>query len=470
LALEQSSSGPGTRSTAESTPLNVKHVVTAFLSHHGRILVLRRSNKVGSYRGRWAGISGYVERDEVPLERALKEVSEEVGLKNDEVSLVKAGRPLPALDEDIDTLFVVHPFLFFAKQSEVKLDWEHDAFRWVRRQDLRRFETVPKLREALDRVLDDISMLGSFHRPVLERLAEIREDRIHGASELSRQSLRAMPLLAQTSNATTPEDLLAELRVFGQELMNSRPNMASLTNLVGRLLCVILAKRNESSTVEELKQTVANTCQQIVEESKNAVNEIGTRASSMIQDGMTVFTHSQSATVLEALKVAAKMGRRIRAIVTESRPLFEGRIVAQGLSAMSIPVTLAVDAAVGYLVETADLCIVGADCVLSDGSVVNKIGTFPLAMSAREHGKPFYVLCEKSKFNLRSLFEAQPEMEERGGYEVLPYAPNAALAVRNPYFDRTPSKLVSKLITEDGELSFQELPRVFREMLSNTYL
>ena len=468
--MEQSRSDHGIRSTAETTSLTVKNVVTAFVSYHERILLLRRSDKVGSYRGRWAGISGYVERNEVPLDRALQEVSEEASLKNNELSLVKIGRPLPALDEDIHTLFVVHPFLFSTKQTRIKLDWEHDAFRWIRRQDLRRFETVPKLKEALDRVLDDVSILNSSHPAVLARLAEIREDRVHGASELSRRSLRAMALLAQTSNATTPEDLLTELKVFGQELMNSRPNMAPLTNLVGRLLYVIVTRTNESSTVKELKQTVANRCQQLIEESKNAVSEIGARASNLILEGMTVFTHSRSATVLEAFKVAAKTGRRICAIVTESRPLFEGRIAAQELSAMSIPVTLVVDAAVGYLMETADLCIVGADSVLSDGSVVNKIGTFPFAMSAREHSKPFYVLCEKSKFNLTSVFEAQPEMEERGGYEVLPHAPDGVLTVRNQYFDRTPSKLVSKLITEDGELSFQELPRVFREMLGKTYL
>jgi len=468
--LEQPSKETGITPITDSKSLTVKNVVTVFLSYHGRILVLRRSNRVGSYRGRWAGISGYIERNEAPLERALKEIAEETNLDSNAVSLTKIGQPLPALDEDIVTLFVVHPFLFSTKDPKINLDREHDAFRWIRSKDLRRFETVPKLEEALDRVLGDTSILHSLHPVVAAKSAEIREDRVHGASELSRQSLNAMRLLAELTSATNSEGLLAELRVFGRDLMNSRPSMAPLTNLVGRLLYLIEAKTKNGSNVEELKQMVVSRCQELFEESEKAVHEIALRASNLIQDGMTVFTHSRSATVYEAFKVAVNAGARIRVIVTESRPLFEGRATAQELSGLGIPVTLAVDAATGHLMGGADLCIVGADSVLSDGTVVNKIGTFPLAMSAREHGKSFCVLCEKSKFNLRSMLQAQHETEEMDPSEVLPYLPQALLTVRNPYFDRTPSRFVSKLITEDGELSFEELPRIFRKMLAETYM
>jgi len=174
--------------------------------------------------------------------------------------------------------------------------------------------------------------------------------------------------------------------------------------------------------------------------------------------------------VFETLKVAASKGRMIRVVVTESRPLFEGRVVAQELSALGIPVTLAVDAAMGYMMKAADICVVGADSVLSDGSVVNKIGTFPLAMSALQHKKPFYVLCEKSKFDLRSIFEAHRDMEEGDQSEVLPDQHGPLLTVRNPYFDTTPGTLVSEVITEGGALSREELPRLFTETLSKTYL
>jgi translation initiation factor 2B subunit (eIF-2B alpha/beta/delta family) len=215
---------------------------------------------------------------------------------------------------------------------------------------------------------------------------------------------------------------------------------------------------------------VANTCEQLTEESEKAVRQVAAYGSELIQDQTTVFTYSHSATVYEAFKVAAEKRKKFRLIITESRPLFEGRALAQELSRLGIPATLAVDASMGHLMKTADVCMVGADSVLSDGSVVNKVGTFPLAMSAHEHHKPFYVLCEKSKFNLRSMFEAQPETEERDKFEVLPHPPEPFLTVRNPYFDTTPSTLISQLITEDGSLMTAELPRAFRKMLSETYL
>ncbi len=468
--MEKPAQAPTTEHAGTGPAFTVKNVVTVFISYHGRILLLRRGDKVGSYRGRWAGISGYIDENEESIKRALKEISEEVQLDSNAVALVKTGQSFPALDEDVGILFVVHPFLFSTTSPKITLDWEHDAFRWIRSQDLSRFETVPKLRESLERVLDDTPMPGPPHPAVLARLTEIKEDRVNGASELSRRALMAMSTLAKLASAATQEDLLFQLRVFGRELMNSRPSMAPLTNLAGRLLYLVEAQAGTARTVEELRQLITVACHQLVEESQRAVREIAAHAFHFIHNGMTVFTHSRSATVYETFKVARSAGISVSAIVTESRPLFEGRTTARELSALGVPVTLTVDSAGGQVMRSADLCVVGADSVLSDGSVINKIGTFPLALSAREYDKPFYVLCEKSKFNLRSLFEHRCEMEERETSEVLPYAPDALVTVKNPYFEKTPSRLISKLITEDGGLTSEELPPLFRKMLRGTYL
>jgi len=398
----------------------------------------------------------------------LKEIKEEVSLDRNSISLVQKGRPFPAFDSDINTLWVIHPFLFSSSTSRIKLDWEHDAFRWIGKQDLHKFETVPKLKEALARATEETTASRSINPPIQARLMGIREDKVHGASELSRRALAAMKSLAQLSNATTSEDLLSELRVLGYELMNSHPSMAPLTNLVGRSLHAAEGKAVEVSTVWELKQAVSAIFDQVVGESEAAVHKIAVNAAQLIQDHATVLTHSRSSTVSETLKQAVATGKRVRVIVTESRPLFEGRVVAEELSDLGVPVTLVVDSAIGSVMATVDLCLVGADSVLFDGSVVNKIGTYLLAMTAREHSRPFYVVCEKSKFNLRSIFEPKFEIEEKDPSEVLPHPTKHFVTVRNPYFDRTPGKFVSRLITEDGELPVQELPVVFRKMVSET--
>jgi 8-oxo-dGTP diphosphatase len=137
------------------------HVVTCFLLRRGaqmgkedadEVLLLRRSGQVGTYRGRWAGVSGYLEAD-TALEQAYREMEEEVGLERGAVRLLAEGEPLVVIDEAIETRWTVHPFLFELPQPEgMRLDWEHTESRWVRPEEVSGMETVPALAEALSRV------------------------------------------------------------------------------------------------------------------------------------------------------------------------------------------------------------------------------------------------------------------------------------------------------------------------------
>lgn len=129
-------------------------VVTAFLRHAGRILLLRRSDDVGSYRGRWAGVSGYLEAAS-PLAQALREVHEETGLAADEVRLAASAAPLEVQAPDLGRVWVVHPFLFdVARPEAVTLDWESVDCEWVEPRRLGDYTTVPMLAEALQACLD----------------------------------------------------------------------------------------------------------------------------------------------------------------------------------------------------------------------------------------------------------------------------------------------------------------------------
>ena len=132
-------------------------VVTCFLLRHGEdgideVLLLRRSGRVGTYRGRWAGVSGYLEAD-TALEQAYREMGEEVGLGGEAVRLLAEGESLVVVDEGIETRWTVHPFLFEVVRPEVlRLDWEHTESRWVRPEEVGALETAPGLAEALSRV------------------------------------------------------------------------------------------------------------------------------------------------------------------------------------------------------------------------------------------------------------------------------------------------------------------------------
>jgi 8-oxo-dGTP diphosphatase len=128
------------------------HVVTVFLEYDRKILLLRRSLKVRTMQSMWAGVSGYLE-DKDPLSQALKEIQEETGLSKEMVKLLCVGKPLEAVESDKpDVIWIVHPFLFHSTTNLIRIDWEHDEIRWINPSDIQSYETVPKLKEALDNV------------------------------------------------------------------------------------------------------------------------------------------------------------------------------------------------------------------------------------------------------------------------------------------------------------------------------
>jgi len=125
-------------------------VVTSFLeSSDGRILLLERSEKVGSFQGHWAGVSGFLEAAS-PLEQAFREILEETGLTANDLELLSEGAPV--LSRDGSHVFVVHPYRFRARRTEVRLDWEHTRAEWVDPSEIRRRPTVPKLDRAWESV------------------------------------------------------------------------------------------------------------------------------------------------------------------------------------------------------------------------------------------------------------------------------------------------------------------------------
>ncbi|MEZ4682652.1 MAG: NUDIX domain-containing protein [Caldilineaceae bacterium] len=136
-------------------------VVTAFLRHAGKILLVRRSEAVGSYRGRWSAISGYLE-DPTALGQARREIREETGLTDDQVHLIATAPPIPVPAPALGHEWLVHPFLFeidfdgdFGSDdpAAIRLDWENREMRWVEPQELADYPTVPALDAALSACL-----------------------------------------------------------------------------------------------------------------------------------------------------------------------------------------------------------------------------------------------------------------------------------------------------------------------------
>ena len=130
------------------------HVVTCILRRGDQVLILKRSSSVKTNKEKWAGVSGYMEPEETPIETAYKELEEETSAMHDQVRLVREAEPLVFEDAAHDTVWIVHPFLFDDLGVEVVLDWEHTEHAWIELQDLGTYDTVIGFRKTLEAALD----------------------------------------------------------------------------------------------------------------------------------------------------------------------------------------------------------------------------------------------------------------------------------------------------------------------------
>jgi len=126
-----------------------KHVVTSILKDGAKILLLQRSDRVGSFRGRWAGVSGFIEHGETDVEAVRREMEEEIGFNK--VRLIRHTEP--QMFRDGDVVWCVHPFLFEVKNPDIKTDWEHEKFEWIAPDDIVKYQTVRGLGQVVSALL-----------------------------------------------------------------------------------------------------------------------------------------------------------------------------------------------------------------------------------------------------------------------------------------------------------------------------
>ena len=204
-----------------------------------QILLLQRSARVGTHRGRWSAVSGYLEGNEPPLKRALTEIQEEVGLGEEQLSLVSVGEVLRAYDAETNTVWVVHPFLFETKSKAIQLDWENTAYEWANPKNLSSYPTVPKLKEVFDRVRRDLQAAPKSLTPNLREIVHLAQDKVHGASFLGRQAVELLSATSVASKAENQDDLFSDLLLVTLKLRKAQPAMSIVWNLVGQFLQLV---------------------------------------------------------------------------------------------------------------------------------------------------------------------------------------------------------------------------------------
>jgi translation initiation factor 2B subunit (eIF-2B alpha/beta/delta family) len=277
---------------------------------------------------------------------------------------------------------------------------------------------------------------------ISQAIETIGQDRTHGAGWLARDAANVLTHSLEDCPARTAAELLSYLREVAIALAQAQPSMAAVTNAVGAV--VLAAKQEAPSGLPAMRRAASARGQQIVDSWDKASRRIVRHAERTLPSG-AIMTHSYSATTFAVLERLASKGSPI--IVTESAPLNEGRTTARLLARLDVPVTLISDAQAAAFMPQAEAVLVGADTVFANGAVINKVGTCALAFLGRNARIPFYVATETLK-----VAPGRPEVAQQAPEEKQP-----GLVIPAVYFDLTPPRLVTALITEEGVFAPKEV-------------
>jgi ribose 1,5-bisphosphate isomerase len=298
---------------------------------------------------------------------------------------------------------------------------------------------------------------------------KIRSMEVRGAGRIARFAVSTVSDQVSKSDKTDLADLKSDLMKIFQTLNASRPTAVSLKNSLRYIYQHSLAQfQEDKGTAEDLRNRVMEACSSFIEKSEGAVKKIGELGSDRIQDGSTLQTHCNSQLALSAIIEAHNQGKSIKVFASESRPWYQGHLTVRELAEANVHVTLIVDSAVRYFMEKVDAVFVGADTILADGELINKIGTSQIALAAKEFGVPFYVCAETYKFSPDSLFNPDHEViiEERDPAEVVPDQNSfKGINIANPVFDRTPPEYITEYITEIGAFK----PSKVKELIESEF-
>lgn len=304
-------------------------------------------------------------------------------------------------------------------------------------------------------------------RDAAEVVEAIRSMRVRGAPAIGVAAAYGLALAAQRlpSGQGAADDLpafRAALLEVAALIGNARPTAVNLRWAVDRLL----RRAERCTTVAEAKAALLDEASRIDAENDEAHRRIALHGAALLPDGARVLTHCNTGplataaaygTALGAIQAAWEQGKRLHVFADETRPLLQGaRLTAWELARLGIPCTLLADSAAGFSLarRQVDCIIVGADRIAANGDTANKIGTYTLAVLAKEHHVPFYVAAPISTIDLSLASGEGIPIEERDPAEVrsvhgLPIAPDEVAAF-NPAFDVTPHRLITAIITERG--------------------
>jgi len=297
---------------------------------------------------------------------------------------------------------------------------------------------------------------------------------IRGAPAIGIAAAMGVALGAQEINTKNFKNFYDELEKVCNHIGSTRPTAVNLFWAINRMKEFTLS--NKEKPIIEIKKALIDEANRILQEDIEACKTMGRHGAQFIKDGDTILTHCNAGalatggygTALGVIRAAKEEGKEIKVFADETRPVLQGaRLTAWELMEDGIAVTLITDNMAGYFMKKGmiNLCIVGADRIARNGDVANKIGTYSVAVLAREHGIPFYVAAPLSTIDFNIPSGEHIPIEERNPAEVSHIFGKTQIApskvrILNPAFDVTPARYIAAIITEKGAFKPEDIGKL----------
>jgi len=320
---------------------------------------------------------------------------------------------------------------------------------------------------------DNVVLIDQTKLPIKEEYAvcktykdvgkAIKNMLIRGAPAIGVAAAMGVALGAQSIKTTDFDKFVKEIDKICDHLAGTRPTAVNLFWAIDRMKKLI--DDNNTKSVAQLKKILKAESKRVLEEDISICKQIGQKSAKLIKNGDTILTHCNAGalatggygTALGVVRAAHEAKKKVHVFADETRPFLQGaRLTAWELMKDKIPVTLITDNMAGYFMQQGmiDKIVVGADRIASNGDAANKIGTYSLAVLAKEHKIPFYVAAPISTIDFAAKNGDDIPIEERDVKEVSHvFGKRVAsdnIEIRNPAFDVTPNKYITAIITEKG--------------------
>ncbi len=318
------------------------------------------------------------------------------------------------------------------------------------------------------KMIDQRRLPGALEVVAYTRHAEvaeaIRDMVVRGAPAIGAAAAFGVALAAQESASSRRDDLLFDLDAAGALLRAARPTAVNLAWALDRMMS---AAHKADLGSDDLRRMVLDEAQRIADEDVEINKRMAAHGAGLIESGDTIIHHCNTGalaavdwgTALGAIRMAHEQGKAVHVLVDETRPRLQGaRLTAWELEQYGIPYEIITDGMAGYFLRAgqAQKVFFGADRVAANGDVANKIGTYMLAVAAKDNDVPVYSVVPTSTIDLKLATGSQIPIEERDPSEVLDIqfrgerVPPQGAHARNPAFDVTPSRLITAIVTENG--------------------